>query len=308
MNLSTQLQAKLNSAVINADPHFAEVIGMESYRPGYLPYPAKISIRTTNSQTVECVLKVSQQPKRLLYEGKVLKALTDLGLSVPKVLVAKTSLQHESNLLAFLLMSKLPGVSLPWINLSDLNTAFQTSELVHQGVDTLHALTDKVKSHPIEPLLPSVTLESELQKLITNKGPWLEVSIFAEALDLLSVSVPEIRTPLVFSNGDYNPLNFLAEQNQISGWVDFEHACFEDPYIGFAKFFLWADDDYGWGAGAKAGLVERYLFKHQVAPSEFLVRLILRGLSYLHQIDPMDAPPYMLQVITEAVGSLKSDL
>ena len=90
----------------------------------------------------------------------------------------------------------------------------------------------------------------------------------------------------------------------ITGWIDFEHACFEDPFIGFAKFVLWADDEYGWGAGAKAGLVERYLYEHHVAPVAFLVRLVLRGLRHIQDTNPADPPHYLLGVITDAVGRL----
>jgi len=112
----------------------------------------------------------------------------------------------------------------------------------------------------------------------------------------------------VFSNGDYNPLNVLVHDDVLSGWIDFEHACFEDPHIGFAKFVLWADDRYGWGAGAQAGLVERYVYEQQVASAAFFVRLILRGLHHIQGTDPMHPPRYMVQVVTDTVRRLKQAL
>lgn len=41
---------------------------------------------------------------------------------------------------------------------------------------------------------------------------------------------------------------------------------------------IWAFDSYGWGAGARAGLVERYLYTQNVSRSEFTPRLALRCL------------------------------
>jgi hypothetical protein len=113
---------------------------------------------------------------------------------------------------------------------------------------------------------------------------------------------------LVFSNGDYNPLNFLVADDAISGWLDFEYACFEDPYIGFAKFVLWADDEYAWGGGARSGLVERYLYEHGLAPAELSVRLVLRGLRHIQDAGPADPPRFMLRVISDAMLQLREVL
>lgn len=262
-------------------------------------------MRTIEGGQAVCTLKVSKQVGRLSFEEQVLQTLAEFSLFVPKVTVKPVTFQSQSGPQIMMLISELPGQPLPWINLNDLNAAHQTCELVHQAVDTLHDLTHKLKSHPIASVLPTVTLESELQTIRKRDNEWLNHPIFDEALALLQATIPRVSCPLVFSNGDYNPLNFLTVDDRITGWLDFEHACFEDPYIGFAKFILWADDDYGWSTGIKSGLVERYLFKHNVTPSTFLVRLILRGLSYIQQTNPTDKPHHMLNVTTNAVRRLK---
>jgi hypothetical protein len=159
-------------------------------------------------------------------------------------------------------------------------------------------------AHPVAALLPSRTLEAEAQAIRARRGDWLEVPLFRDALNLVQTAIPRYPSPLVFSNGDYNPLNFLVKDDALVGWIDFEYACFEDPYIGFAKFLLWADDAAGWGAGAKSGLVERFLYRHQVAPAAFLVRLVLRGLLHLQDGSPTNPPGYMLQVISDAAYRL----
>src|SRR5581483_167821 len=104
-----------------------------------------------------------------------------------------------------------------------------------------------VRRHPIATTLPRVTLSSELGEIVQRGGEWFSVKPFAEAIEGLQRVVARVEVPLVFSNGDYNPLNFLHEGDALTGWVDFEGACFEDPHIGFAKFQLWRLDDYGWG-------------------------------------------------------------
>ena len=117
--------------------------------------------------------------------------------------------------------------------------------------------------------------------------------------------LPTVMTPIVFSNGDDMPLTSSMWTRLLTGWIDFEHARFEDPYIGFAKFLLWANDEYGWGAGAKAGLVERYLYVHDVTSAEFLIRLVLRGLWHIQGDDPAAPPEYMLRVLANAVTRLR---
>ena len=121
-------------------------------------------------------------------------------------------------------------------------------------------------------------MQSELEGILQRGGPWLETGIFSEAIQRLQPILANMHIPLVFSNGDYNPLNFLWNGKHLTGWIDFTGACFEDPYIGFAKFMIWVFDEYGWGAGAKCGLVQRYLYNKDVSRSDFAPRLALRCL------------------------------
>jgi aminoglycoside phosphotransferase (APT) family kinase protein len=125
-------------------------------------------------------------------------------------------------------------------------------------------------------------------------------------MDALDKHLPRHRLPLVFSNGDYNPLNVLADAAGLTGWVDFEHAGFEDPLIGLPKFQFWSHDS-GWSLGSQVGIVERFLFRRHVAPSAFMVRVALRGLTHLHDTTPDDPPSSMLSQIERAVALLETD-
>ncbi|WP_230208433.1 hypothetical protein [Microlunatus sp. Gsoil 973] len=122
---------------------------------------------------------------------------------------------------------------------------------------------------------------------------------------MLDEHLPQHRLPLAFSNGDYNPRNVLADDSGLIGWVDFEHAWFEDPLIGFPKFLFWADDS-GWMLASRTGLVERYLYRHRIAPASFAVRVVLRGLTHLVDTNPDDPPAVMIKTMEHALTTLRS--
>jgi Ser/Thr protein kinase RdoA (MazF antagonist) len=296
---------RLESAILRLYPQAAKILAIQSYRPGYLLYPAHVTLETTTGEQVICVAEASTDVAKINYTAAIMRALRSAQLSVPAVIGGPVLIQDEREALALILVSEMPGQPLPWIALNDLALANRTCQLVHEAVDRLHGVTAALLAHPIAARIPSFTLASELQMIRANGGPWFDVPLFAEAFALVEATHAQVSIPLVFSNGDYNPLNFLVDNDELVGWIDFEHACFEDPYIGFAKFLLWANDDSGWGAGAKAGLVERYLYKHNVAPADFLVRLLLRGLRHVQEASVAEPPVYMLGVIDDAVQRLK---
>jgi len=138
-------------------------------------------------------------------------------------------------------------------------------------------------------------------KLNAQNGPTNDLYNF-QAVNYLITPSQRIQ---LFSNGDYNPLNVLADDAGLTGWVDFELSCFEDPLIGFPKFHFWSDDR-GWSLAAQIGLVERYLYRHHVTPEAFLVRVALRGLTHLHDTTPDDPPVVMLKEIQHAVDTLRN--
>jgi thiamine kinase-like enzyme len=116
-------------------------------------------------------------------------------------------------------------------------------------------------------------LLTELRLIVERGGPWLLQPLFWQAVRQLIPVLARIDTPLVFSNGDYNPANFLSDGQQITGFVDFEMACFEDPHYGFAKYRVY--DMYPFH---KTGLVERYLQGCGLSETEFAPRLAVRCL------------------------------
>jgi aminoglycoside phosphotransferase len=243
----------------------------------------QVSLRTPEGSPEQCVIKTGDRVQPLEREASVLTALAELGLTVPAVLAGPVAPTGQAEIDALVVLSELPGQPLPWLGLTSLAEADLTCRLLIRGVVQLHQLTAQVSRHAVASSLPRVTLSSELDEIAQRGREWLEAGLFARAVNLLRRALPAVEVPLVFSNGDYNPLNFLHDGDALTGWVDFEGACFEDPHIGFAKFLIWSQDDYGWGTGVKAGLLERYLYARNISRREFAPRLALRCLTHLQR-------------------------
>jgi hypothetical protein len=136
-------------------------------------------------RTEQCVLKIGEQIEGLEREARVLSALTEMGLPVPAVLAGPVALTDDSGPGAALLLRELPGRPLPWLALTSLAEADLTCRLLIRGIDRLHALTEPVSRHEIATSLPRDTLSAELAEIAQRGGEWLEVDLFARALDLL---------------------------------------------------------------------------------------------------------------------------
>jgi len=247
----------------------------DSYRPGYRRYPLRVRVRLPDGGEAFCVLRVDPLRGGIERETKLLPALAHLGLAVPTVLAGPAIHPDYPDAGPMVVLSELPGRPLPWLN-ATLAEIDLTCRLHQRAIARLHQLTARVRSTDAASDLPEKTMLSELEGIIARGGPWMKTERFLEAVQQLHPILASIETPLVFSNGDYNPMNFLFDGEELTGWIDFTGACFEDPHIGFAKFIIWAFDGYGWGS--KGGLVERYLYAQDVSRSEFAPRLALRCL------------------------------
>lgn len=303
MSPSVTVEMQIHSAVVGLVSPGARIERVHRFRSAPLPFPAKL-VLDTNEGTVACVVKTSTDPGRLRHEASILGALDNLAFPAPKVLAGPHMVPTSAGQAEVVVMSVVPGEALPWIDVSDVGTADRTCRVLFDAIDRLHALTPRIAAHACD--VPTRTLDQELATVAERKSPWRDLPVFQNALDALHKHVPRHRRPLVFSNGDYNPLNVLADDVGLRGWVDFEHACFEDPLIGLPKFLFWSEDS-GWSLATRVGLVERFLYRHHVAPTTFMVRVVLRGLTHLHDTTPDEPPLVMLKEIEQAVNVLRSD-
>jgi len=268
--------------ILGAYPPGSEIVEIRSYRPGYLDYPYRVQVRLPGGKTTACALKANSLVGGIEREGAVLPVLARLGLPVPLVLAGPAPHPDYPHAGALVLLSELPGKALPWIDVT-LQEADFTCRLHRQALARLHQLTEPLLRDEVGQTLPRRTLRAELDDVVARGGAWLEAPSFAHAVRRLCPILAGIHTPLAFTNGDYNPLNFMHDGERVTGWLDFTHACFEDPYVGLAKFIIWGFDRLGWGTGVQAGLVERFLYHQGVTRSDFAPRLALRCLYRLQR-------------------------
>jgi len=256
-------------------------------------YPIRVRIR---SPVGKQIVYLRKDPKRggVELEAALLPVLAKLGLPVPELLAGPIVDPASADAVPVTVISAVPGESLldfSWE--AKGNDAYIAMQLVMEGVARLHTLTPALQQEAMADKIPVKTLLGELHSIVEQGGAWLDVAEFSKALIWLEKVLPGLEVPLVFSNGDYNPGNFLFSvstdvssegvnhsmgnpgslaklPHQLTGFVDFAWACFEDPHIGFAKYWT-----YDW---FPAGLVERYCWLHNVTVQEFAPRLALRTL------------------------------
>jgi aminoglycoside phosphotransferase len=302
---SVNVESQIHAAVARLVAPDARIEQVRRFRGPPLPFPAKL-VLSTDVGSVTCVAKASTELGRIHHEIRILQALEELEFAAPRVMAGPVVVETSTGPIEVFIMSNLPGEALPWIGVTDVATAGRTCRLLFDAIDSLHALTPRVTAHQVASYIPRHSLDDELVAVRERVSPWTETRIFKAGIEILRKAIPRHRLPLVFSNGDYNPLNVLADDSGLTGWVDFEHACFEDPYIGLPKFRFWSEDS-GWSLADQVGLVERFLYRRHVSPTAFMVRVALRGLTHLHNSSPDDPPVVMLREIERAIQALAHD-
>lgn len=298
-----QTDEQIHAAAAQATSPGSRVAQVEPYRRHPTPFPAKLTLDTP-SGPLECVVKTAPaHSSRLAVEANALQVMHQVGAPTPKLLTGPTLVHTDTGPIEFVVMTPLPGQHLPWLNIPDITTGDRTCHLWIQAVDQLHALTDQVQTFPAGQNLTYRTLDDELAEILASDSPWTATPIFDHAVDLLKTHLADHRLPLVFSNGDYNPLNILLSNGDQTSWIDFEYTAFEDPLIGMPKFWFWADDS-GWSSGSQLGLIERYLYQHHITTDAFAVRILLRGLTHLRDHTPDDPPVQMITTMEHAIDTL----
>ena len=298
------VEQQIHEAAARAVAPGSRVHHAEPYRRHPSPFPVKLTL-TTAGCPLKCVVKTAPaHDSRLTVEATALTLMQRVGGDAPRVLVGPITTDTDTGPIEFLVMTPLPGRPLPWLAVSDIATGDRTCRLLFQAIEELHALTDRVSRQPAAQQIARRTLDVELAEVIARDSPWVQTSLFDRAVDHLNRHLADHRLPLVFSNGDYNPLNVLADDHGLTGWIDFEFAAFEDPLIGLPKFQFWADDS-GWVLASQTGLVERYLFRHRVSPESFAIRILLRGLTHLLDTTPDEPPMAMIDTMEHAIATLQ---
>lgn len=277
-NLS--LSAYQEALILSAFPNRAEIAHI-SFMDDRTGPPFKVMVRTVEGREIPVVLRTSRLLTGVETEIRTLPLLARLGLPVPEALAGPAYEPDASDRGAVCVLSFLPGDNLQNLSLSASVGVERASALALEAVRRLHCLTERLTGAAANHLVRRDLL-TELRLIVERGGPWRDQPLFWRAVRQLVPVLARIDTPLVFSNGDYNPANFLSDGQKITGFIDFENACFEDPHYGFAKYRVY--DMYPFH---KTGLVERYLEEQGVSEAEFAPRMAVRCLWTLQREIPV---------------------
>jgi len=272
------LSIKESEFICAAFPQGAKILSAHFFDNYDLPCPVLVTLELTDGTKRKAVFKKSRG-SRHHHEPEILQLLKNLGFPVPAVLKSSSGTDAGSGKLT--LMECLPGVNLQKLSMSSPNNLRQAKRLLIEGVVRLNALSPQLEANADE-LLPNVRLTDVLRTIESRKSAWSEHALFRDAISHLRTGLPN--DSLVFSNGDYQPGNFLTDGKMVTAYLDFEDARFEDRLIGFAKYMI-----YDIAPMNRAGLVSDYLAYAGASPADFAPRLTLGCLRTLqNEISPTE--------------------
>lgn len=264
--------------VLKIDPQFqsiSEAVYFDNYD---LPCPVRVSVKTKSNKIVTLVLRKNRHGD-VENEVKIFRALKEFGLPVPEVLVEPFK-NEEDEYVAIL--SLLPGENLQKLGMRSDEDLAQAKELLVQAVITLTNATDFIRKHEVSKIIPSIPLTKELEDVNVEENPWFKEEVFRNAAQKLKSILENITTPLVLSNGDYQPGNFLAQGGKITGFLDFESLSFQDPIMGFVKYPI-----YDLLPLSRTDIVKIFLDKKGFSEKDFDYRLALGCLKILKKEIPV---------------------
>ncbi len=278
-DMARPLSSFQESFILSACPPGARILSARFHRSVRLPCPIWVRIAPPHQEEQTFILRMDYTLHGVDREAAVLPALAKHGLPVPTILAGPVIDPTQPEAGSMMLLNVLPGQDLlSWAWNASPEEVNHALRLVLNGIERLHQLTEALKQEPLAAQLPQRTLQMELQEIVVDGGPWLNEPVFAQAVNHLLPIVASIQTPLAFSSGDYNQGNFLFEDENLTGFIDFTGACFEDPHVGMAMYWI-----YSWYPLDRAGIVERYLERQQLSFADFAPRLAIRCLRTLQQ-------------------------
>jgi Phosphotransferase enzyme family len=236
--------------VENALPGGSRVERAEYFDNYDQPCPIRIEASLKTGETTTLVVR-SARHGNVEIEAKVLAAAARFGLRVPRVLAGPVVLQDGRAAIA---ITFICGVNLQKLGMRLPDGLALSRWMLVEGIRWLSSVTDRMRADPIAALLPVRTLRDQLMAILAQDNPWLQDGMIAQVCEIIGNRLADVELPLVFSNWDYQPGNFLAYGKQICGILDFESAEFVDPLMGVAKFRIYDIHPLN-----KGGFVEEFL-------------------------------------------------
>lgn len=264
--------------VLRIDRSFQSVSKAVYFNNYDLPCPIRVSVTTRDNKVVTVVLRKNRHGD-VRKEIKILRALREFGLPVPEILSEPFEIENDEYAAIY---SLLPGENLQKLSMQSEKDLTLAKNLLIQAVVRLADATDYIRKHAVSKIIPCLTLAVELEAVNTRDNPWFKEEVFQGALRKLKSVFKNITTPLVLSNGDYQPGNFLAQDGKITGFLDFESPSFQDPMMGFVKYPI-----YDLIPLSRTDLIKIFLNKKGFSEKDFNYRLALGCLKILKKEVPV---------------------
>jgi Phosphotransferase enzyme family len=272
------LSRREQEKILDIDPSFIS-ISQSIYFDNYdLPCPVRVEVKTADDNFRKVVLRKTRHGDIRL-EVKMLQSLHKFGLPVPQVLSKPFKNEYGEWCAIY---SFLPGENLQKLSSRSEEGLQQAKELLIQAVQKLISASEFIATQKELKDLPRITLTQELEKITQKKDAWLADPLFQSAVTYLGNKLPAINTPLVLTNGDYQPGNFLAQGNRLTGFLDFESPSFQDPMMGFVKYPI-----YDLKPLSRTDIIDRFLDAMGFSRKDYSIRLILGCLKILQKEIPL---------------------
>lgn len=286
--------------ILGAFPMGTRIVGA-SYLNELTPCPMRVDL-ATGTHRHSAVLRLSRFEHGVEREAEILPVLRALGLEVPEIMCGPVIDLANPDQSAMTLMPLMPGLPLNRFAEAGPASLNRAGDLLIIGVKRLEELTDEVRATSTGSRLPARTLYDDYVWVAERAGDWFAFPAVRHAVSLLRDYVAFDRTPLVMSNGDADPANFIADETGLTGYLDFERACFEDPLIRWAHFPV---DEFR--PLSASDVLERYLALTGHSAEEFAVRVAIVALRRLITRVPIDGgDPHANQKRTHILRVLES--
>lgn len=271
-----ELTPSEQKAILDSDPEIRSITKAVYFDNYNLPCPILVTVATDVGGQGLVLRKTRHGDVKR--EVQLLALLGEYGLPVPAILAGPFVNEQGETAAVY---SLLPGENLQKLSSRSEEGLESAKNLLIEAVGRLTAATRFVSSSETARSVPRKTLAAQLA-YVTEANPWSEHDVFGQAVDCLGRVIPEIDTPLVLTNGDYQPGNFLAEDGKLTGFLDFESALFQDPLIGFAKYPI-----YDLRPLSRTDLIERFVKQEGFTMADFNIRLALMCLMILKKEVPV---------------------
>lgn len=253
-------------SILKINPDYADIRAAVYFDNYDLPCPIKVEVMKKSGNDETIVLRKNRHGD-IQNEVRMFRALKEFGLPVPEILSEPFENEQKEYVAIY---SLLPGENLQKLAMRGDEHLEEAKNLLIEAVLKLKNVTSLIKRHEVSEIIPELPLNTELETLNTGDNIWLKDDQYLLALKKVEAQIQTIHTPLILSNGDYQPGNFLAQNGKLTGFLDFESATFQDPLMGFVKYPI-----YDMIPLARTDLVDTFLIQSGFSKKDFNVRLVL---------------------------------